>query len=647
MTQGIMGIMGQQQLGELNESQHEAVAHIHGPILVIAGAGSGKTRVVTYRIVNLLNQGVLSSQILGLTFTNKAADEMKERVRKLTHKNVLICTFHSLGARILRESAEALGYRPDFTIYDEEDSLKILRDCLQTTQLKQGDIKTIREYISQAKNSLINPASIDLTEMPRTAAKHFLNAYSLYQSRLQESGGVDFDDLLYLPVKLFQEHPHILEMYQDRWTHLLIDEYQDTNHSQYQMVQMLAHKRKNICVVGDPDQSIYSWRGATIANILNFEKDYPGALVIRLEQNYRSTMTILEAANALIGCNESKYQKHLWSDLGEGEKIELFTARDEREEAQFVVKQVRTLHNRGIPLNQIVIFYRTNFQSRTFEDAFLFHGIPYVIVGGISFYQRREIKDILALLRMVQQGADHVAFTRTINLPKRGIGSTTIEKIRENSVREGMSVLQYCRALVEGTSLNHPFKLSPKQKSAILEYLALIEKLRVLSQVKPLKELVKAAMSESGYLSVLKEDPETYDDRIENLNELVSKAAEWSEIAEEPTLTAFLSDLALKTNLDEADTKQDSLQLMTIHNGKGLEFTATFLVGMEEDLFPHINAKNTSQQVEEERRLCYVGLTRAKQCLYLTHARQRYMWGMLRPMRPSRFLQEIPRRYIE
>jgi len=623
----------------LNESQHIAVEHVDGPLLVIAGAGSGKTRVVTFRIVNLIRNGIHPSQILGLTFTNKAAEEMKERVRKLTHANVLVCTFHSLGARILRESIGALGYPRDFTIYDEEDSLKVLKECLDSISLKKGEIKMIRSLISKTKNDLADPTQLEFPDLADFTKSQFLNAYALYQQRLKESGALDFDDLLYLTVKLFREHPHILEMYQERWTHLLIDEYQDTNHTQYQFVQMLAKKRQNIFVVGDPDQSIYSWRGASIENILNFEKDYPGALVIRLEQNYRSTSTILEAANALIQKNEGRYEKHLWSSLGEGKKIRIFQAVDEREEAQYVLNQVRSWHRKGTPLHEMVVFYRTNFQSRAFEDAFLFDGIPYTIVGGISYYQRKEIKDILALLRIAQQGADHVAFTRTINLPKRGIGEATLDKLREGSIQSGVSILEYCR--------NPDVKLTPKQKKAIQEYLTVIDQLKSLSLQKPVDEVVKAAIYESGYLSVLKEDPETFEDRFDNLNELISKAAEWKESAEEPTLSFFLSELALKTNLDEAGNRGDTLQLMTLHNGKGLEFTVAFLVGMEEDLFPHINTKDDPKAIEEERRLCYVGITRAKQVLYLTYTNRRYMWGMLRPMRQSRFLQEIPRKYIE
>lgn len=629
----------------LNAEQTEAVETINGPLLVVAGAGSGKTRVVTYRIVRLLQKGIPPYRILGLTFTNKAANEMKERVRKLTNNQVLITTFHSLGARILRESIQTLGYPQDFTIYDEEDSEKLLRSCLHDIFLedKKSDFKVLRALISKAKNDFAPLEQIDTQGLSPYLEKLFPSLYQAYQTRLKEAQAVDFDDLLYLPVRLFHEHPEILEMYQNRWTHLLIDEYQDTNAAQYQMVKCLAAKSHNICVVGDPDQSIYSWRGASVKNILNFEKDYPEAKVIRLEQNYRSHNNILKAANALIENNENRFHKHLWSDLGEGEKIKLFVAENEQEEAEFVVDKAVQHHlKESISLNDMVIFYRANSQSRVFEDYLLFKKVPYTIVGGISFYQRREIKDILAFLRMAMTSADIIAFERTINLPKRGFGDATLEKLRSGALQSQMPIYAFLKSLVDETKGSRAVKLSEKQKKQLVNYLDCIDKLKSIAQSGTLQTLVRAAIEQTGYLNVLREDPDSFEDRKENVEELISKAAEWETERKDPTLTSFLEELSLKSQLDETEGITDRLKLMTLHNGKGLEFEVTFLVGFEEDLLPHINSKGNPDSLEEERRLCYVGVTRAKKILYLTYARARLMWGMLRNPHPSRFLREIP-----
>ncbi|NGX42079.1 MAG: ATP-dependent DNA helicase PcrA [Chlamydiae bacterium] len=637
-------------LTHLNTEQNKAVNTVEGPLLVLAGAGSGKTRVVTYRIAKLLDIGVNPAKILGLTFTNKAANEMKERIKTLTQSNVLISTFHSLGARILRESIHHLGYKNDFTIYDEEDVIKLLKACLKELDLvdKKMDPKAFRGLISHAKNDLQSPDHIDESGATTQIEKVFPRVYARYQSHLQNYNAVDFDDLLYLTVKLFSDHSDILEHYQDRWDFLLIDEYQDTNEAQYAMVRMLVSKTNNICVVGDPDQSIYSWRGANIRNILNFENDFPGANVIRLEQNYRSRSNILDAANNLICYNDNRYEKKLWTDLGEGEKIKHYTGNTEQEEARFITEKIRYYHEQhNIPLKEIVVFYRTNFQSRVFEDRLLFSKTPYVIVGGISFYQRREIKDILAFLRMVHSGADYISFARTINIPKRGIGGATIEKVRIGAAQENLSILDFCQALIRGEPLNTAIRLSAKQKQGIQDYLQIIHELTRIHQECSLKELVTAAIEESGYLKALSDDPETFDDRKGNLDELITKAMEWEQDHENPTLATFLEELSLKSSLDEAESTNDRVNLMTIHNGKGLEFTLVFLVGMEEDLFPHANARGSHSALEEERRLCYVGMTRAKEYLYLTNARFRYLWGMGRTQRPSRFFREIPTKFIE
>lgn len=629
---------------DLNEQQRDAVETLNGPLLVLAGAGSGKTRVVTYRIVNLLEQGVPASQILGLTFTNKAAGEMRERVEALTRSHVLICTFHSLGARILRESIGALGYTRNFTIYDDEDVDKVIKECVAA--VCKGDAKLekeVRGLISKAKNGMQGPEDIERGKPTTPAEQIFPDVYQSYQEKLKSYNALDFDDLLYLPVRLFREFPDVLSYYQARWTHLLIDEYQDTNRAQYDMVRLLVKKSGNICVVGDPDQSIYSWRGANIQNILNFEEDYPGAKVVRLEQNYRSRSNILDAANAVIRKNESRYQKELWSGRGAGERIRLFVADDEKAEADFVAARIRH-HRDHFPLKEMVVFYRTNAQSRVFEDCFLSARIPYTIVGGVSFYQRREVKDILAFLRMVQGGMDYVSFVRTINVPKRGLGESTLDKIRMGADEAQMSILAYCEALVDGQG---ELKLTAKQRQGLVGYVSLIRELRKIAENTSLKELVVSAIDLSGYLDYLKLDKETYEDRKENLDALIAKAVDWEASAEHPSLAGFLEELSLKSSLDEANEDRDRIYLMTIHNGKGLEFAVTFVAGLEEELFPHINARESREKLEEERRLFYVGMTRAKEQLYLSCCRWRYIWGTGRTQRASRFLNDVPGEYVE
>lgn len=632
-------------LKQLNPEQVDAVQTLNGPLLVIAGAGSGKTRVVTCRIANLLQNGISADKILGLTFTNKAAGEMQERVHQLTQSRVLICTFHSLGARILRESITALGYSRNFVIYDEDDADKLLKDCLgvETFPEIKKELKAIRNMISTAKNNWRNPDDIGFNERTPSGFP-FGRIYSAYQEKLKEYNAVDFDDLLFLTVRLLREHPNIREFYQNRWSHLLIDEYQDTNHVQYELVNILVAKSRNLCVVGDPDQSIYSWRGANIRNILEFERDFPGAKVVRLDRNYRSTNTILEAANVLISKNSRPYEKALWSDLGQGEKITLCSADSDRAEARFIADRIAFHHQQeGIPLNQIVIFYRTNAQSRVFEDYLLSRRIPYVVVGGISFYQRREIKDILALLRIVHSGSDFISFERTINLPKRGLGPSTIDKIRLAAMQEQCPILAYCNKLIDEPSPS--VKLSAKQKEGLRDYVSVICSLQTLAKEGTLRELVTSAIELSRYLEHLQEEKETYHERKENLNALIAKAAEWDRSGHESLLESFLEELSLKSNLDEADIDRERISLMTIHNGKGLEFAVAFMAGMEEDLFPHINSRDNPVAEEEERRLCYVGVTRAKRNLYMTHCKSRLLWGVIRLQRPSRFLFDIPKDY--
>lgn len=629
----------------LNPKQQEAVLSTKGAVLVIAGAGSGKTKVVSTRIAHLIDEGIPPSSILGVTFTNKAAAEMRERVHGMTNQQVLICTFHSLGARILRECISNIGYSNAFTIYDEEDTLKIIKLCLADLGLSDDKsfAKTFRHSISAAKNALLSPEAA--TKTAKTDDEEiFAKVYTFYDRHLKAYNGVDFDDLLYLPIRIWQEHKDILAQYQKRWPHLLIDEYQDTNVAQYTLARLLVESQGNIFVVGDPDQSIYSWRGANIQNILNFEKDYPGAKVIQLEQNYRSTTTILNAANALIAHNVGRFEKKLWSQLHTGEKIRLFMAETERNETQFVAREIARYKKMGIPLKEMVVFYRTNAQSRPFEDTLLSCNIPYTIVGGISFYQRKEIKDILAFLRIAYTGCDFIAFARTINLPRRGFGETTIEKIKQGALDAGVPLLSFCSQLLENTP---SIKLSAKQKAGLKEWVSHIQHLQALTETASIKDIVIAAIETTGYLDHLKEDNETEIERKENLSSLIAKAAEWQSTAPNPTLGGFLEEITLKSSLDEAESDNDRLTLMTLHSGKGLEFQVVFIAGLEENLFPHVNAKNESSNIEEERRLCYVGITRAKQYLTLTLSKTRMLWGALHHQYLSRFIKEIPREYLE
>jgi len=627
---------------ELNPEQKQAALHVEGPMLVIAGAGSGKTRIVIARILHLLQIGVPASEILAVTFTNKAAGEMKQRVLTKAEVHVLTSTFHSLSARILRESISNLGYGKDFLIADEDDSEKILKQAFASLGIKEDKdlLKNTKKQISTGKSELLSPENLP------DELKHLAEIYGRYQALLKQYNTLDFDDLLFLTVKLFQDFPDVLRIYQDRWRFILIDEYQDTNRAQYLLIKLLSSSHGNVFAVGDPDQSIYSWRGANIGNILHFERDYPGAKIVRLEQNYRSSDTILQAANALIKNNENRYEKNLRSEQGPGEKIQLFIAENEKLEADFVVRRLSNFHKKnGTPYKECCIFYRTNFQSRTFEDALLREDIPYIILGGLSFYQRKEIKDVLAILRMVLSSCDFLAFTRTINLPKRGFGAAAIEKIQTLMHETGTDVFTLCEKLYERKVDG---KLSQKQIQGLQEYVSTISALRVMVEQKtPLSRIVSSAVERFKYKEYLKEDAETYEEKKDNIEELLAKTIEWEEEAENPTLSFFLEELSLKSSTENPTHMADAVKLMTLHNGKGLEFPVVFLVGMEEDLFPHINAKDTQPGLEEERRLCYVGITRAEKHLFLTAAKYRFLWGTPRNMRPSRFLREIPPKYLE
>jgi len=632
----------------LNETQEIAVHHIEGPLLVLAGAGSGKTRIVTHRIAHLLSIGVPASEILALTFTNKAADEMRFRVKQLSHQFVLSCTFHSLAAKILRESIHEIGFSNHFTIYDEEDSLSLIKSCLKS--LGHDDdkslVRSVKHSISQAKNAMQSPQELEKPPSFSHEFTVFKDTYTLYQQKLKEYNALDFDDLLFQCVHLLKTSSQARELYQKRWSFVLIDEYQDTNAAQYALTRLLVEKHHNLFVVGDPDQSIYSWRGANIQNILNFENDFANAKVVKLEQNYRSTNHILSAANSLIRNNMNRYEKDLWSGLGDGEKVQIHIHDNEHEEALDVLNTILKHRRNGLTLDKMVIFYRTNAQSRVFEDAFLRAKIPYIIIGGISFYQRREVKDMLALLRMLFADTDFLSFSRTINLPKRGFGAVALAKLQEYSEKHATPILALCKQLVTKSRSIEECKLSSKQLEGLQNYLSTLDRLKALIHMKtPLKDVLKAAIEHSRYLDHLREDKETYDDRKANIDALITKSAEWELENIDGSLSMFLEELSLKSH-EDTHSMHDSVRLMTLHNGKGLEFELTFLVGMEEDLLPHINSKDSQTSLEEERRLCYVGMTRAKRFLHMTGSTYRLLWGMPKTMQPSRFLKELDPRHI-
>lgn len=628
----------------LNPQQQQAVSHIEGPMLVLAGAGSGKTRVVTARICHLLELGVPSSEIIALTFTNKAAKEMRLRVQKQTSQYVWTSTFHSLGVLILRESISHLGYDSDFTIYDASDTLQLIQSCLVALGQKKDKAvaKNIKISISRAKNSMIPAAAFTPTHFDETELT--AQVYRLYEQKLKEYNALDFDDLLYLPVTLFKTHPEILASYQRRWRFLLIDEYQDTNKAQYSLIHCLSACHGNLFAVGDPDQSIYSWRGADINNILSFEKDFPGAHIITLEENYRSTCPILNAASALIEHNTQRYEKKLWSKQADGDKVTLYYAQDEREELRFIVNTLLKHKEQGLGFSDMAIFYRTNAQSRFLEDAFLSQGIPYHIIGNLSFYERKEIKDLLAYIKAACFPSDAIAFARIINLPKRGIGPSTVDKLLNGADKEQMAIFDFCLKLVRGEVSS--VSLSKKQREGLEALMRIINQLKAhINDGMSISDLLKTAFEESGLITTIKEDPETAEDRLANVDELLNKAISWEEERDENgSIYHFLEELSL--NAEAKQGQERGLSMLTLHNSKGLEFPLCFVVGLEEDILPHINSKDSVEGLEEERRLCYVGMTRAKQYLYLTCCSYKRVFGQTKFMVPSRFLNEIPEELI-
>jgi DNA helicase-2/ATP-dependent DNA helicase PcrA len=643
-------------LADLNPRQEEAVVHKEGPLLVLAGAGSGKTRVITRRIAYLIGYcGVSPWNILAVTFTNKAAGEMKRRVADLLDQawpepgrrdglSVWVGTFHSTCVRILRKHGGTIGLRSSFVIYDEGDQLSLMRDCLRALGLSERALnpRTVLSRISRAKNELLSPEEYALVandHMEERTAR----VYRMYQERLEGLQALDFDDLLMGTVHLFERHPEVLAAYQDLWRYILVDEYQDTNHAQYRLIHLLAGKHGNLCVVGDDDQSIYKWRGADLDNILDFERDHPGCAVIRLEQNYRSTQRILDGAGRVVAHNIGRKGKTLWTENEEGDPIVLYRCLDEVDEALFAVGTIRSqVADEGSRYDDYAIFYRTNAQSRVLEEALRQALIPYIIVGGLRFYERKEIKDLLAYLRWVVNPADLVSFKRIVNAPARGIGPATVAKLELLAIQDKSTIWEACkRAVAEKL-------LPPKQRAAMEGLLQLIEEARSKSGVVSLPEMVDELITATGYAEELRAEgtPETQG-RLENLKELVTAAQEFVERSEEGSLQAFLDSVALIADIDEYAEGRGAVTLMTLHMAKGLEFPTVFMVGMEEGIFPHAYALSDERELEEERRLCYVGITRAKRRLYLTSARQRRLYGSQSFNLPSRFLDEIPAEVLE
>jgi DNA helicase II / ATP-dependent DNA helicase PcrA len=637
----------------LNPVQRDAVLATEGPVLIVAGAGSGKTRVITHRVAHLLRKGVRPRQVLAITFTNKAAAEMRERIKHLVGSSIAddmwIMTFHSSCARILRYDGDQLGFGKNFTIYDDQDAERVLSAILKELNLdpKKWPSRSFKHAISKAKN-----VCVDSSELARVAGSYperiAAQVYGMYEVRLKEANALDFDDLLMRAVQLFESKPEILTKWQDRFRYIVIDEYQDTNHAQYRFASVLAAKYRNICVVGDEDQSVYAFRGATIRNILEFERDYPDAKVFKLEQNYRSTQTILDAANAVIRNNTQRKEKKLFSDRGEGKQVVRYQADDEHDEAHFVAGEINRLtREEGVTGNEVAVFYRTNAQSRVLEEVFVRYGIPYRVVGGLKFWERREVRDAMAYLRAAHNPADRIALLRAAGAPKRGVGPGTIEKLDAFAAEQRISLADAFGRADEVAGL------TGKAKSGALDVARILRLIRERDAAgEPLPEVIRVATEESGLVASFEaEDTVESESRVENLLEIASVAEEFERGREEEGGTARLADLLERTSLvaetDDLADSEEVVTLMTLHNAKGLEFPVVFLTGLEEGVFPHIRSISEPDQLEEERRLAYVGITRAQTVLYLTHAWSRSLWGGTNYNPVSRFVGEIPSELVD
>ena len=627
-------------LDELNPKQREAVNQIDGPCLVIAGAGSGKTKVLTYKIAHLIdNCGVKPWNILAITFTNKAANEMKERVQNLIGdaiNDIWLGTFHSICVKILRKFIDRLGYDSSFAIFDTADQKTLVKKCLKELDIdsKIFTEKSVINEISNAKNMMIKPDDYILRNKGDYRKEKIGKIYSLYQKKLKENNAVDFDDIINLTIDLLLENEDILEYYSDKFKYILVDEYQDTNKSQFKLVSILAKKNMNIMVVGDNDQGIYSFRGADISNILNFEKDFAGTKIVKLEQNYRCTGNILKVANEVIKNNTTKYDKKLWTENDEGELPFIYTGKDEYDEASFITTKIEEIKNNdNFKYSDFAVLYRMNAQSRAIEDIFMREGIPYKIVGGLKFYERKEIKDIIAYLRLIANQNDNLSLVRVINEPKRGIGAVSLNKVEELAIENETSMYNI---------IKNADKYMPRIQGNVYEFVEMVEILKDADLT--ITELVKAILLKSGYIAALQaENTVEAETRIQNLEEFLSVVGEFEEEYAENGLNEFLQTLSLSSDVDKLDDTDDKVTLMTLHSAKGLEYPVVFLVGVEDGIFPGEQSATTIEGLEEERRLFYVGITRAKKILFITLASKRTLFGYTSYNKPSRFLKEIPK----
>ncbi len=635
-------------LNDLNPVQREAVQHVKGPLLIHAGAGSGKTRVLTYRVVHLIEHAKVKPwQILAVTFTNKAASEMKERILMLSKgfgRELWVGTFHSVCARILRIEAEKIGFGRNFLIFDREDQIRFIKSVMRENQISEKlyPPAAILSVINHAKNSFIKPSEYQkLARDPLQETAAYV--YADYQRRMKQNNSMDFDDLLVNTILMFENEPPVLEHYQNRFRHILVDEYQDTNRTQYLLLNKLAARHKNLCVVGDDDQSIYRWRGADVENILNIESDYPGCKVFRLEQNYRSTKCILEVANSVVRNNQRRRPKTLWTENGRGEKVTMVDLDDHISEALFVVTSIRDeLQRSGRNFNEFVILYRTNAQSRVLEDALRSAGMPYVIVGGVRFYERKEIKDVLAYLRLICNPQDAISFKRVINFPLRGIGDASVGKLEDFARDNGISLLAAAGRVDEVSAI------AAKIRKNISDFYQLIEKYATLRNQFSPGELARIVVDEIGILKTFKEiGTEESFGREENVRELLSAIANYSARDRERTLEDFLEEVSLITDIDTWDERANAVTLMTLHSAKGLEFPVVYITGLEEGLFPLTRSLESDAELEEERRLFYVGATRAREKLFLTWAARRLRFGEYLQSVPSRFLKEVDLELVE
>ena len=647
------------RLDDLNPVQQEAAKHREGPLLILAGAGSGKTRVLTYRIAHLIAQGVEPWEILAITFTNKAAKEMRERVTTLLGSEgygLWVTTFHSACVRILRREIDNLsGYTKNFVIYDTGDQQSLIKACLKEHNYddKKFPVRSVAAVISDAKNKLQDPEEFSYKSTSYFEQK-VVDIYRSYQKRLKSNNALDFDDIIMLTVQLFQQHDHVYKYYQEKFRYIMVDEYQDTNHAQYMLIKLLASKYRNLCVVGDDDQSVYGWRGADIQNILDFERDYPEAKVIKLEQNYRSTQKILNAANAVVKNNESRKEKSLWTENSEGQSVVCYVGSDERDEASYVVNRIQRLHElEGRPFNDFAVLYRTNAQSRALEERLMKASTPYRVFSGLKFYQRMEIKDILAYLKVLYNPADQVSFARVLNVPKRGLGDTTLQKILEYSDEQGMPVLD---AILEAEYIP---ELTKRAKKPVIGFAQMMQGLLDLAREASVSDLVEEILNKTGYKAILEAEstPEA-ETRLQNLMEFLSVTAEYDAKAAQaaqnslndgveeeeavPGLSGFLEQVSLVADIDELDQAEAAVALMTMHSAKGLEFPVVFVVGMEDGIFPSSRSLMEPILLEEERRLCYVAITRAREKLYLCNTEMRMLYGKTQYNQPSCFLMEIP-----